>query len=126
MCRLLDDSKLTNDCMFLYIASYTGIDPTIEAHLNLNAVDTDDDFIKLISAPTRNVVVRSIKWLLSKDIERLRSLLARIIRTDWSYLEEIYFGCLGEGYHTIPVYQPQFAVLKQTYESAFHDQANWN
>lgn len=111
MIRLLNDTNSQNDCAFVYIANYDGVDPTIEAFLNLNGVNNCEDFLKIVREGQRHVIVRAIKWLLSRPLNQLTFLLKDIQAIDIDYIEELYYGCLGEGYHKIPSYQPQFQIV---------------
>jgi hypothetical protein len=111
--EILAKEKIKNETIFIYHAQYLGNDPTIESRLNFAAMNTLEDYGKLSEEPNHHVIVRPLKFLLSQQLKPLADFLLQI---DVRKLEEIYFGCLGEGYYKIPSYQGPFQIIKGVYE----------
>lgn len=111
--EILAAEKIKNEVMFLYFAKYSGDDATIESRLNFAAMSSLEDYAALADERNHHVIVRPLKFLLTQP---LRALADFMLKINVCKLEEIYFGCLGEGYYTIPSYQGQFHIIKGVYE----------
>lgn len=97
--------------MYLYYARLTGpCRPEIEAGLNFSTIQTIDDYIALSEKPNHHIIVRPIKYLLSRP---LCEFIRFVKETPIDKLISIYYGCLGEGYYRIPDYQVNFQYLKK-------------
>jgi predicted amidophosphoribosyltransferase len=106
--EILAANNIKNNCFFIYYAKYLGQDPSIESRLNFAAVNSLSDYVKMTSDPRHHVIVRPLKYLLSREPEELRQY---IVSMDGIKIEEIYHGCIGEGYHKIPGYQENFQTI---------------
>lgn len=115
--ELMDIHGINNRCLFSYYAMYHGEQPDIEAQINFASIKTSDDFIKLAKNESDfNLIVRPIKFILgSLKPSELLNLLDSI---SFDLLEQLYHGCLGEGYYKIPAYQQNFNFIKNRYELA--------
>lgn len=111
--EILIDNAIYNDTIFCYYGQYHGSDPTIESRLNFAAVQSLADYENLSKQAGHHVIVRPLKFLLTQKLDELATFLMKV---DVRKLEEIYHGCLGEGYYKIPSYQAQFQVIKAAYE----------
>lgn len=110
--EILLKEKIKNDTVFLYHAKYNGDDPTIESRLNFASLSSLEDYEKLSQEPNHHVIVRPLKFLLTQELKPLADFL---MKADFAQLEQIYSGCLGEGYYKIPSYQGQFHVVQAAY-----------
>lgn len=106
--EILDRDNLDNDCFFLYIANYYGNSPDVEAQLNFAGMTCMADYVTMLNEPKHHVIVRPLKYVLSQSSSVLRYALSDIPPP---VLEEIYHGCLGEGYFKIPHYQANFQLI---------------
>lgn len=106
--EVLGTEGIDNEAIFLYYASYTGNQPDVEAKLNFAAVSNLDDFVALTKEPNHHVIIRPIKYLLSRTPEELKAALPGFSH---DMIFDMYFGCLAEGYYKIPTYQTNFALL---------------
>lgn len=113
--EILQRDNVTNPVAFLYFATYQGTKPDIEAALNFAGVANIADYVELSKQPNHHVIVRPLKYILSQKTEELERVLSLV---DKSTLDEIYYGCLAEGYYTIPSYQRNFAVISQLHQSS--------
>ncbi len=107
--EILIRDNVANDAYFLYFAEYFGKSAEIEAQLNFSAIDSLDDYYKLSQEPNHHIIIRPIKYILSRDPYEL-GLVIKTLVTD-RMLDEIYFGCLAEGYYKLPNYQENFKVI---------------
>lgn len=112
--EILLKEKLKNDVVFIYHAKYNGDDPTIESRLNFASMKSLEDYKELIKEENHHVIVRPLKFLLGQTLEDLARFLIHSCAP--TKLEQIYAGCLGEGYFKIPSYQANFQVIKAAYE----------
>jgi hypothetical protein len=106
--EVLQRDGVENDVMFLYFAAYTGSQPDIEAALNFAAVQSMEDFVALTKEPNHHVIIRPIKYMLSRPVDELKATLP-LFADDMIF--DMYYGCLAEGYYKIPLYQASFAIL---------------
>lgn len=111
--EILKKEKIDNATIFLYYAKYEGSDPTIESRINFASMKNLEDYSKLSKEEGHHVMVRPLKFLLTQNLRELADFLLTL---SFEKVEAIYFGCLGEGYYTIPNYQGQFQIIKGVYE----------
>lgn len=113
--EVLHEQRIKNDAMFLYFAEYLGDQPDIEAKLNFSAISGLDDYVELMNDPENHVIIRPIKYLLSRNSHDLEKAMGRLPK---KVLQKIYSGCLAEGYYKIPQYQANFAVINNAVKAA--------
>lgn len=106
--EILDEQGFTNDRMFLYYADYWGSFPEVEAQINFAGIKSPADYLALAQTPNHHVIVRPIKYILSRNEKDCAFLLEKL---PLDTLAEIYHGALGEGYYKIPAYQVAFKAL---------------
>lgn len=106
--EILDREQIANPVVFLYFAEYTGSRADIEGDLNFAAVRDMRDFVALTKEPNHHVIIRPIKYVLSRPVAELKDTL-RGFEDDIIFA--MYYGCLSEGYYKIPQYQQTFALL---------------
>lgn len=106
--EILESEGIDNEAIFLYFASYNGNQPDVEAALNFAAIKNMNDFVELTKEPNHHVIIRPIKYMLSRTKEELKQALPNF--SD-DMIFDMYFGCLAEGYYKIPGYQTNFALL---------------
>lgn len=112
--EIMAEEGINNDHFFLYFAKYLGEDATIESKLNFAAVKCLSDYEAIARQSNHHVIVRPLKFLLTQDIIALIDFAKGIPLVK---LEEIYYGCLGEGYYKIPSYQGQFQIIQGIYNT---------
>lgn len=113
--ELLEKHGIENDCIFGYYALYEGQQADIEAAINFAGMKGINDLLALIkNVKDYNMIVRPIKYILGV-CELMQCSMVVDAMTD-SQLEDLYFGCLGEGYYKIPKYQVNFQLIKGAYE----------
>lgn len=110
--EILERDKITNPAAFLYFAQYHGNQPDIEGALNFSYVKNLDDYLHLANEPNHHVIVRPLKYLLSQPADKLQQLCERF---PYNTLEQVYHGCLAEGYYKIPGYQNNFGIIVDVY-----------
>lgn len=111
--EILDNNNVSNRTFFLYYAKYAkgAVGADIESKINFAGISSVDDFFALTQTKDHNVIVRAIKFLLGLE----RNVFDyHIDRFDRDFLTKVYYGALGEGYHTIPKYQHNLRALAQT------------
>lgn len=106
--EVLSRDGIDNEAMFLYFANYKGSQPNIEGELNFAAIKSMEDFVALTKEPNHHVIIRPIKYILSRPVEELKAALPGF--SD-DIVFAMYYGCLAEGYYKIPSYQANFAIL---------------
>lgn len=106
--EVLQRDQIDNDAMFLYFANYKGSQADIEGSLNFAAIQNMEDFVALTKEPNHHVIIRPIKYILSRPVEELKAALPGF--SD-DIVFAMYHGCLAEGYYKIPGYQANFAIL---------------
>jgi hypothetical protein len=109
---IMQKRGITNDCFFLYFASYCGDNPTIEAQLNFAGIHSVLEYADYILYNESHIIVRPLKYLLSQEPSCLRQALKMLPAKT---IREIYCGCLGEGYYKLPSYQGTFKVINEVY-----------
>lgn len=99
----------SNKRIFAYYAKYTGTKADIESEINFAAIKLPADLRKMILNGSK-LIVRPIKFILQYFSNvQCRDLLKEMTREQ---VNELYAGCLGEGYYKIPVYQPNFQLIQ--------------
>lgn len=106
--EILVEENLDNSAVFLYFAEYRGNQADIEGALNFAGVKCLEDFVALTREKNHHVIIRPIKYLLSRSVEELKQSLPNF--SD-DMIFSMYYGCLAEGYYKIPSYQANFAIL---------------
>lgn len=108
--EILDQNNVNNDCYFLYYAKYAkgAVDANIEAALNFAGIRDARDYVALTAEKNHHLIVRPIKFLMSRDPAEFEKVLKDL---DYDFIQKLYYGCLGEGYHKIKEYQINFKYL---------------
>jgi hypothetical protein len=109
---ILNENDIHNNTFFLYFAKYVNgtVGADIEAALNFSGIKTLEDFVQLTKEPNHNLIVRPIKFLMNqKHVDFVRI----IDEFDHTFIQKLYYGCLGEGYHKIDSYKKNFKLLSQ-------------
>lgn len=110
LAEIMDTAGMRNRCFYLYYGmKMPGTNPDVEAAINLAGIKDLRDYAELMLEPNHHIIVRPLKFLLSQPVDELRQMLHNV-KTE--VLEEMYHGCLGEGYHRIPRYHDQFQVIR--------------
>jgi hypothetical protein len=112
--ELLDQNKLHNDVMFLYLLKYTGDDATIEGRLNTVGIDTQK-IIHLLKNTYNHLIIRPIKYLLSLPNNQFKDIIEH--QLPYYRSEQLYYACLEEGYYKVPIYQSNFNTLTQKFNN---------
>lgn len=113
--EILEAEKVQNDVFFLYFAKYTGTEANTEAALNFSNINSVSAFVQMIKdEPDAKCLVRPIKYLMSQNEVTFKVALSQL---PLSYVEQLYFGCLAEGYNKITKYDENFAFLQHFFES---------
>lgn len=110
--EILEKEQLPNDAIFAYYAQYCGNNPEIEAAINFADIKDTSDFISLTQTRKHRMLVRPIKYILGLSPKNLRKVLKSL---NPYQIEELYNGCLGEGYFKIPNYQANFNAIKKSF-----------
>lgn len=112
--EILDSENVENDTFFLYFAKYWGTEANTEAALNFSWVDSVSTFVQMIkSEPDAKCLVRPIKYLMSQSEVTFKVALSQL---PTSYVEQLFFGCIAEGYDKIEKYGANFAFLRHFFE----------
>lgn len=108
--EILNEHSLNNRTFFLYYAKYAkgAVGADIEAQINFAGIRHLRDFAELTKETGHNMIVRPIKYLLSRLPHELAECLEMF---DAEFLTKVYFGAIGEGYHKIPNYQNNFRAI---------------
>ena len=113
--ELLEKHRINNPCIFAYYGKYHGGKADIEAEINFASIRSLQNFADLCSETKHHMIVRPIKYVLSASPDDVRSFIARL---SVQQLQELYFGCLGEGYYKIPIYQENFHIIADAHKLA--------
>lgn len=107
---ILDKNEVKNDTFFLYFAKYAhgAVGANIEAALNFSGIQNVEDFIALTNEPNHHVIVRPIKFLMGQPHDVF---VKAINELPLNFVEKLYYGALGEGYHKIEDYSVNFEYL---------------
>lgn len=116
--EILERESLDNQSFFLYYAEYFGDRPDIEAELNWASIKEPYDYLQILIDAKNHVIIRPIKYVLTLKETDLK-LICDIVPT--SRLEEIYYGCLAEGYYKIPSYQTNFQFIKNYLNTVYNN-----
>lgn len=110
--EILDNAGVKNDTFYLYFAKYMHgeVGANIEASLNFAYVTDPSKFIKLTKQKGHHLIVRPIKYLLSLPAEEFKIVLSQLPAT---YVEQLYYGALAEGYSMKPAYVDNMAFVAQ-------------
>ncbi|CAH7774746.1 putative orotate phosphoribosyltransferase [Enterobacteria phage ECGD1] [Escherichia phage vB_Eco_PATM] len=120
--EILDKEGVENDTFFLYFAKYEGTEANTEAALNFNYINNLAAFIKMIKQETdAKCLVRPIKYLMSQSEVDFKIALSQL---PLYYVEQLFFGCLAEGYNNIEKYKENFDFLRQFFESNIINKSN--
>lgn len=108
--EILDKNGMTNRTFFLYYAKYAkgAVGADIESQINFAGIKTLEDFVVLTKQPRHHMIVRPIKFMLSRPTSELVAVLHQF---DRDFLQTVYYGALAEGYHHIPSYQDNFRAI---------------
>lgn len=96
---------------FLYYAqfNYQGQHAEIESELNFAGVKTMQDYLNLMQEDNHRLIVRPIKFLLSRPLSEFHSFLHQLSARA---VCDLYHACNAEGYYRIPQYQHNLALLR--------------
>lgn len=106
--ELLQRENIENDVMFIYIAQYTGQDPTIEHELNHRSVNNLKDINDIIRNEEFIFNTRVVKYILKSDIEHFVSF---ITYQSNSFKETLFSLSVLNNYHTNIKYRSNFDIL---------------
>lgn len=117
--EILLRDNVDNDAFFLYYGDYMGKRADIEGQLNFAAITCLQDYVDLTKEPYHHIIIRPIKYLLGQKTEDLVDVLHGFSDRK---INDIYNGCLAEGYYKMPQYQKNFARIvaekqKRSYNS---------
>ena len=113
--EILDAEGVKNDTFFLYFAKYNGTEANTEAALNFSNINSVPAFVQMIKDEAdAKCLVRPIKYLMSQNEITFKVALSQL---PLSYVEQLYFGCLAEGYNSIEKYEENFEFLHHFFES---------
>ena|ERR1700741_908902 len=107
--ELLKREKITNKVIFIYIAEYTGEDPTIENKLNHHKANNLRDINDIIRNEEFIFNTRVVKFILKADIEHFVSF---ITYQSLSFKETFYSLSILNNYHSNDKYKHNFDILK--------------
>lgn len=107
--ELLKREKIKNDVIFIYIAKYTGNDPTIEHRLNHCVVNNLKDINDIIRNEEFIFNTRVVKFILKADIENFVSFITYQSNT---FKETLFSLSILNNYHTNSKYKTNFDILK--------------
>lgn len=107
--ELLEREQIKNEVIFIYIAVYTGNDPTIENVLNHKYISTLRDINDIIRNDEFIFNTRVAKFILKSDIE---SFVSFITYQSQTFKETLYALSVLNGYHTNDQYKINFGLLK--------------
>lgn len=110
--EILKRDRVKNDAFFLYYGEYYGNQPDIEGQLNFSHIKSLQDYLDLSKEDRHHIIVRPLKYLLKQDPHQLSLVCENI---EFGKLEQIYHGCLAEGYYRIPDFQKNFGVIVEVY-----------
>lgn len=107
--ELLVREGIKNDVIFIYIAEYTGEDPTIEHLLNHKHVNNLKDINDIIRNEEFIFNTRVVKYILKTDIEHFVSFITYQSKT---FQETLFSLSILNGYHSNAKYKNNFEILK--------------
>lgn len=106
---LLKRQSIKNNVIFIYIANYTGSDPTIENRLNNKYVTNLKDINDIIRNEEFIFNTRVVKYILRADIEEFISF---IMYQSGIFRETLFNLAVLNDYHTNIKYKRNFNILK--------------
>lgn len=109
--ELLARECIVNDVIFIYMAEYTGCDPSIEHRLNHHSVKDLKDINNIIRNEEFIFNTRVVKFILRADIEHFVSF---ITYQSNSFKETLFSLSILNNYHLSPKYKTNFNILKDT------------
>ena len=113
--EILDEEGVTNDTFFLYFAKHIGTEANTEAALNFSYVNNVTKFVEMIKEEyDAKCLVRPIKYLMSQDSETFKVALSQL---PLDYVDQLFHGCLAEGYNNIDKYQANYQFLMTFFEN---------
>lgn len=109
--KMVDAYDLSNDVYLLYYAELQNksIHPNIENHLNYHFVKSIFHLEKIIQGEQFFINTRIVKYILNYDFDSFCIFLQN--QTD-KFVNLLYNMALGNGYHTIEVYQKNLNFIK--------------
>lgn len=109
--KMVDAYDLSNDLYLLYFAELQNksIHPNIENHLNYHFVKSIFHLEKIIQGEQFFINTRIVKYILNYDFDSFCIFLQN--QSD-KFVNLLYNMALGNGYHTIEVYQKNLNFIK--------------
>lgn len=107
--ELLVREKIKNDCIFVYIAEYTGNEPTVENRLNHSYVNNLKDINDIIRNEEFIFNTRVVKYILKADIEEFVSFIT--YQSD-VFKESLFNLSVLNDYYNNVKYRKNFNILK--------------
>lgn len=98
-----------NDHIFAYYANYTGETPEVEAQINFAGIRNVIEYNHLAWSGDHNVIVRPIKYTLSRKPEEVDYLIYNL---PLDCLIKTYNGAIAEGYYEVPSYTESLQKLR--------------
>lgn len=108
--EMLLREKIKNEVMFIYIAQYTGNDPTIEHELNHRTVNDLKDINDIIRNEEFIFNTRVVKFILKADIEHFVSFITYQSAT---FRDTLLSLSILNNYHKNEKYRVNFEILRQ-------------
>lgn len=107
--RILEEEKIQNNVIFLYLAIYDGDNPIIEHDLNHYSVKNLKDVNNIIRNEEFIFNTRVVKFILNADIEEFVSFITYQSET---FIETLFSLSVLNEYHLIDKYKTNFNILK--------------
>jgi hypothetical protein len=114
--KMLDKYQINNNSYLLYFAELinTKIHPNIENHLNYYSIKSIFDLDKLIEAEDFLINTRVVKFILNNDHATFKLFIQNKKN---KFLNLLYNMAIGNGYHTIDVYNTNIITLQNEINS---------
>jgi hypothetical protein len=109
---VLSQEQMSNACIFAYYAMYRGNTPSLEAEINFAGIKCIDDYVELSLKQDHHLIVRPIKYMLAQTPQTFFRVVVEMSDRD---VRQLYFACVGEGYHKLEQYQINFAILRSRF-----------
>lgn len=106
--QMIEREGIENEVQFIYIADYTGDDPTIENRLNHHTVRNLKDINAIVRNEEFIFNTRVVKYILKADIEEFVSF---ITYQDVSFRETLYAYSIQNDYADNEKYKTNFNIL---------------
>jgi len=107
--EILNREGIKNDVIYIYIAEYTGDDPTIEHRLNHRDVNNLIDINHIIRNEEFIFNIRVVKFILRASQEEFINFIT--YQSD-SFNETLFSCAILNNYHNNPKYKDNFNILK--------------